>query len=139
MSSSSSAVLMDLSWQGGSELRLTGSCSRSLPAVVEVEGVAVTVVATLVTDSKSLCETVQSTTVTKDKRAMVAIANLRRAGDQDLEVLWDSASRQLADCLTKGGPQVKPQELREVLQVGKLQLTGQKDPARMRRGQGQRK
>ena len=95
--------------------------------------------ATLVTDSKSLCETVQSTTVTKDKRAMVAIANLRRAGDQDLEVLWDSASRQLADCLTKGGPQVKPQELREVLQVGKLQLTGQKDPARMRRGQGQRK
>ena len=87
--------------------------------------------AVLITDSKSLCETVRTTTVTKDKRAMVAIANLRRVDSLRVEVLWDSAKYQLADNLTKNTSQTRSEELRTALSRGKLETRGESEPARM--------
>ena len=90
-----------------------------------------TMEADLITDSKSLCETVRSTTVTKDKRAMVAIANLRRVDSLRVEVLWDSAEYQLADNLTKNTSKARLDELRMVLSKGKLDVRGESELARM--------
>ena len=74
--------------------------------------------ATMMVDSRSLCDAVKATTTLKDKRAMVGICALRRAPDiasEDLKIKWCDATSQVADPLTKGGALLRP-----VLQLGQL-------------------
>ena len=120
---------------------LTGEAEAALNGVTKVEWIRSLardmgfpeMDAVLITDSKSLCETVRSTTVTKDKRAMVSIANLRRSDQANIEILWDSAERQLADTLTKPLSQERTKGLREALETGRLKLMGESEPDKMRR------
>ena len=75
--------------------------------------------ATLVTDSKSLEETVSSCTSIRDKRAMVAVCTARRMPlKENVKIQWCRSGSQLADVLTKPG--VNSGVLREVLSKGKL-------------------
>ena len=92
--------------------------------------------ATMMVDSRSLCEAVKATTTMKDKRAMVGICALRRAPDiaaEDLKIKWCDATSQVADPLTKGG--VNPDLLRAVLQFGQLDIVGVENTELMRRKQ----
>ena len=81
--------------------------------------------ATMMVDSRSLCDAVKATTTLKDKRAMVWICALRRAPDiaaEDLKMKWCGAMSQVADPRTKGG--ANPDLLRLVLQLGQLNIVG---------------
>ena len=78
--------------------------------------------AVLLTDSNSLKDAVQSSTTTKDKRALVSIATIRRVPEEEnIKIAWVSSSNQLADCLTKPG--VNPVRLRQILSEGRLDIT----------------
>ena len=92
--------------------------------------------ATMMVDSRSLCEAVKATTTMKDKRAMVGICALRRAPDiaaEDLKIKWCDATSQVADPLTKAG--ANPDLLRAVLQFGQLDIAGVENTELMRRKQ----
>ena len=86
--------------------------------------------ASMMVDSRSLCNAVKDTTTLKDKRAMVGI----RAPDiasADLKIKWCDATSQVADPLTKGG--ANPDLLRLVLRLSQLSIVGIEDTDLMRR------
>ena len=71
--------------------------------------------ATIVTDSKSLKQAVESDNLVKDKRTAIAVCTLRKCKEfENIGVDWVEGENQLADILTK--PSVNPLPLISVLQ-----------------------
>ena len=74
--------------------------------------------AKIVTDSKSLKQSIESDNSVKDKRTAVAVCTLRRCREfENIDVVWVDGENQLADILTK--PSVNPLPLISVLQGNK--------------------
>ena len=71
--------------------------------------------ATILTDSKSLKQAVESDNSVKDKRTAIAVCTLRKCKEfENIGVDWVEGENQLADILTK--PSVNPLPLISVLQ-----------------------
>ena len=84
--------------------------------------------ATVVTDSKSLEESIATTTSLRDKRAMVGICTIRRIPEtENISLQWCRGKTQVADVLTKAG--VNTDKLRNMLAKGELQELLQWDDA----------
>ena len=57
-----------------------------------------------ITDSKSLYDAANTSTLVSDRRLRVEIAAIREAKDRgEIEIMWTCAKNQLADVLTKKG------------------------------------
>ena len=91
---------------------------RSL--VSEMFGVG-QVPAHIITDSKSLRDAINTTTVVKDKKAMVTICTLRRVPEvENIKISWWRGARQLSDVMTKPG--VNNTKMVTVLSQGRLDV-----------------
>ena len=75
----------------------------------------------LITDSRSLKNTISTTKTVRDKRMQVNIAILRAlSSKEDIEVIWSDAKHQLADILTK--PTADPSKLINLMITGDFEL-----------------
>lgn len=75
----------------------------------------------VLTDNKSLCDTIHSKKQTQDKRLRVDIAGIKEMFDQgQIEIKAVPGKEQLADVLTKKG--ASPHSLLSVLRSGKLYM-----------------
>ena len=75
----------------------------------------------IITDSKSLRDAINTTTVVKDKKAMVTICTLRRVPEvEDIKISWWRGARQLSDVMTKPG--VNNTKMVTVLSQGRLDV-----------------
>ena len=75
----------------------------------------------IITDSKSLKDAINTSTVVKDKKAMVTICTLRRVPEvENIRMAWWRGARQLSDVMTKPG--VNSTKMVTVLNQGRLDI-----------------
>ena len=73
--------------------------------------------AAIITDSKSLLDSVANCNMVKDKRSLVGISTLRAVPEHDnTQIVWVAGKDNLADHLTKTGTNVEV--FRNVLETG---------------------
>merc|ERR1712105_80772 len=72
--------------------------------VQEIFGLPVLPEVNCFTDSESLTNTLETSTIVKDRRLRVDLARLREmVSESEIKVFWVDGKLQLADCLTKRG------------------------------------
>ena len=75
----------------------------------------------IITDSKSLKDAINTSTVVKDKKVMVTICTLRRVPEvENIRMAWWRGARQLSDVMTKPG--VNSTKMVTVLNQGRLDI-----------------
>ena len=79
---------------------------------------------TIITDNKSLNDTIQSSNLISDKRLRIDLSALREMYDKnEIEVKWVTTNSQVSNVLTKRG--ANRQDLVNILETGQLINTPQ--------------
>ena len=74
----------------------------------------------MITDSRSLFDAANTTSLITDRRLRVEMSAIRESKEKgEIQIVWRSGDKQLADCLTKKG--ASPLTLQEVINKGVLQ------------------
>ena len=74
----------------------------------------------MITDSRSLFDAANTTSLITDRRLRVEMSAIRESKEKgEIQIVWTSGDKQLADCLTKKG--ASPLTLQEVINKGVLQ------------------
>ena len=74
----------------------------------------------MITDSRSLFDAANTSSQITDRRLRVEMSAIRESKEKgEVEIVWTSGEKQLADALTKKGASLVP--LQEVVSKGKLQ------------------
>ena len=74
----------------------------------------------MITDSRSLSDASNTSSQITDRRLRVEMSAIRESKEKgEIQIVWTSGDKQLADCLTKKG--ASPLALQEVVNIGMLQ------------------
>ena len=74
----------------------------------------------MITDSRSLFDAANTSSLISDRRLRVEMSAIRESKEKgEIQIVWTSGDKQLADCLTKKG--ASPMALQEVISRGMLQ------------------
>ena len=77
-------------------------------------------ITTMITDSRSLFDAANTTSQIKDRRLRVEMSAIRESKERgEIQIVWTSGDKQLADVLTKKG--ASPLALRDAVSSGSIQ------------------